>query len=295
MFWQVVSTGTKLELLRRLHDAGVRHFDVASFANPKLVPQLADGVELLRMIADDPVLTTDASLTAIVPNMRGLERFLLSVDQLGLKNCSVSIWVHASEAFSQKNMGCSVSEHMASNRVMAEALVGSGVRLRAYVSGALHCPFSGPIKADRVGELAEQLVDAAGTVPVEEIVLADTLGRGLVDEVRLAIMATQKRVKVPLGLHLHNTFGYALGVISMAVSELGVRSLEGSVAGLGGCPFAGATSLGNVATEDVASMLHQMDFETGVDVGKLVQVGKWICGEVGVQQTSCVSRLKQIL
>lgn len=160
----------------------MKHFDVASFANPKLVPQLADGPELLKLIAADPLLA-ESNLTVIVPNRRGLDRFLRCHSELKLKNCSVSIWVHASEAFSKKNVGCSIDEHLEENRSMAKALAGSGVRLRAYVSGAIHCPFSGPIDPERAGDLVGRLLDVAGDSVVEEVILADTLGRGLVDEV----------------------------------------------------------------------------------------------------------------
>jgi isopropylmalate/homocitrate/citramalate synthase len=283
----IVPTEKKMELIRRLVAAGVTHLDVASFANPKLVPQLADGAQILRQCAADPSLR-DQNLTCIVPNQRGLERALAA--GAGLPNLSVSLWVHATEAFSQRNMGMPISDHMRENRAMARTAAAAGVRLRTYVSGALWCPVSGPVEAARAGTLACEL--AALAPEVEEVVLADTLGRGLPRDVRAALLAAGSCGK-PLGLHLHNTFGYALGAVAEAVESLGVRSIEGSVAGLGGCPFAGPESLGNLATDDVCGMLHQMGFETGVDVDKLVETGRWICGELNVSPASCLSRVRK--
>jgi hydroxymethylglutaryl-CoA lyase len=281
----------------------LKAFDVASFASPKLVPQLADAAEVLRLMNEDPVLS-QVSMTCIVPSRRQLDRFFAATKGLSLKNLTVSVWVHASEEFSQvstkgdiesigfstvktqRNMGFSIEHHLNENRQIARDLAGTGVKLRAYVSGAIYCPYSGRVAPEKCAELATEL---AG-IGVEELVLADTLGRGLVHEVREALLLTQQGLpKVPVGLHLHNTYGYALGVISMA-AELGVRSFECSVAGLGGCPFAGPQSLGNVATEDVAGLLSHLGFETGVDLKKLVSTGRWISEIVGVQPTSCLSK-----
>ncbi len=285
-----VSTATKMELIRRLVGAGVRHLDVASFASPKLVPQLADSAEVLRQCAADPLLNDGQThFVCIVPSQRGLERALAA--GAGLRSLSVSLWVHATEAFSQRNMGMSVADHMRENRAMARTVEASSdggrVRLRTYVSGALWCPVTGAVEAKRVGELAAEL--SALSDSVEEVVLADTLGKGLVSSVREALREAG-RCGRPLGLHLHNTYGYALGAVADAVEQMGVRSIEGSVAGLGGCPFAGPESLGNLATEDACGMLHQMGFETEVDVTKLVDVGRWICNELNVQPASCRSR-----
>ena len=264
----IVPTDTKMELIRRLVAAGVRHLDVASFASPKLVPQLADGTEILRQCAADPALNDGrTSFTCIVvsweifgaaaaadavllpsrqqPNQRGLERALTA--GAGLRSLSVSVWVHATEAFSQRNMGMPIAEHMRENRAMARTAAAAGARLRAYVSGALWCPVSGPVEAARAGALAHELAGLAEAV--EEVVLADTLGRGLPRDVRAALAAAAGCGR-PLGLHLHNTFGYALGAAAAAVESCNVRSLECSAAGLGGCPFAGPQSLGNVATEE---------------------------------------------
>ncbi len=171
-------------------------------------------------------------ISCLVPNRRALDRFLAAVEGLEFASISAVVWVHGSDEFSRANMGCTVEQHLLENKEISRALEGSKIMVRAYVSGAFHCPFSGKVPIERAANLAEQLVSTVGNAT--ELVLADTLGAGLVDEVRQTIKQTRKLLPVfPLGLHLHNTRGYSLGVISMAVEELGIRSFEGSVAG---CP-----------------------------------------------------------
>ena len=282
----VLPTERKIELVLRLvRDAGVRELDVASFVSPKVMPQLADGADVLAALRQEPDMRA-CTLTCLAPNERGAERAL----RAGATN--LSIWVHGSEAFSERNLRMSTAEHMEANRAVVRlANAEDGVSVRGYVSGAIHCPFSGPVSAERVGDLSRQLVEE---LAVEELILADTLGLGTLPEVQAAVMAAARasRGEVPLGLHLHNTYGRALSLVAAGVQHWGIDIVEGSVAGLGGCPFAGPQSLGNTATEDIVHMLDQMGYETGVSVDGLLSTGAWICGQLGLPSASFLSRVQ---
>ena len=284
----VLSTDAKVRMIKDLVACGVRSLDVAGVANPKLVPAVADGDAVLRRCMEE--LPSDVRLTAIVPNRRGMARALDATEtRRGRGGLSVSVWVHGTEAFSRRNMGCSRAARLEENREVVRMAAAAGVGVRAYVSGALFCPETGKVAAGEVAGLARQML-AMG--PMEELVIADTLGRGTARDVREAIEAVRGEcgTEVPMGLHLHNTFGRALGAVEEA-TRLGLRSFESSVAGLGGCPFAGSESLGNLATEDLVTLLHQMGFETGIDVAQLVEVGKRIAKELDVPVASCVGKM----
>ena len=285
----ILPTDKKIELVLRLvRNAGVKILDVASFVNPKLVPQLDDGAAVLKVLQSE-LVGANVQLTCLAPNARGMESALKA------GATSVSVWVHGSNAFSHKNLGMSCEEHMQQNRVIAGmAEVEHGVSLRAYVSGAIHCPLEGVrIDPQAVGQLAESLAHLSPKV--EEIVLADTTGRGGILQVKEAVMAVQSQVNLPLGLHLHNTFGYALGVASSALAEdWNVSSFEGSAAGLGGCPFAGPNSAGNVASEDLAYMFEELGCNVmGVKWQGLLDTGRWLCNELSVEPQSFLARVSR--
>lgn len=285
---RVLGTEVKVELVRRLvEEAGVRSLDVASFVSPAACPQLSDGAEVLAGLRHLRDRTPDLTLTCIVPNHRGMLR------AIDAGATSVSIWVHGSDAFSLKNLRMSTAEHMRENEKIARLAEQHRIPLRGYISGAIHCPFSGPVAPSRVAQLASELNSAVSPL-LQELVIADTLGRGTIAEVGLAVNAARSVLPshIPLGLHLHNTFGYALGCIAVAVQDWNIRSIESSVSALGGCPYAGPQSLGNVGTEDVVHMLHAMGYETGLKVDSLLETGAWLCQQLGIEQQSFLSRIK---
>mgnify|MGYP003331132685 CR=1 FL=1 len=191
----------------------------------------------------------------------------------------------ASEAFSQKNINCSIAESLERFAPVAEAAARHGVRVRGYVSCVLGCPYDGEVKPEQVGYLAGLMKD----IGIEHIYVADTIGVGTPRKVQAAFEATLKHYALDqVAGHFHDTYGQALSN-TLAAVQMGVWQFDTSVAGLGGCPYAkGAT--GNVATEDVVYMLHGMGIETGIDVGALVQAGQYISGQLGRQTHSRVAR-----
>jgi hydroxymethylglutaryl-CoA lyase/(R)-citramalyl-CoA lyase len=256
---QVLPVETRLELIRRLAGAGLRRIEAASFVNPERVPQMAGAEEVAAGLdAGDSVLYTGLAL-----NERGYDR----LRETGLGE--VSFALAATETFSQRNAGSSVEDALAAaERIVARARE-EGIRSSVTISVAFGCPFEGPVDPDRVVSLAERVV-AAGP---DELVLADTIGvatptqsRGLLE--RVSTLGT------PLGGHFHNTrnTGFAN---AYAALEAGVSLLDGSVGGLGGCPFA-PKATGNVATEDLVYLLDGEGVETGVDLEALIAVSEWL-------------------
>ncbi len=272
----LVPTATKIALIDRLIASGLRIVEAGSFVSPKWVPQMADTREVLAGIGPAP----GVRLPVLVPNMKGLEAAVGSprVDE-------IAVFAAASEAFSQRNLNCSIEESLERFRPVAESAISRGWRVRGYVSCVLGCPYQGETPVADVVRVADSL-RAMGCY---EISLGDTIGVGTPAKARNAVERVAKTVGMErVAVHFHDTYGQALANI-YACLEAGVRVIDSSVAGLGGCPYAkGAT--GNVATEDVVYMLDGLGLKSGVDLRKLAEAGHWISAELGRKSQSRVAR-----
>jgi len=262
-----VDTDVKLELIRRLVAAGLKDIEVTAFVNPERLPQLADAEQLCGQL--EP--SKGVRFSALVPNLRGLQR----AQQAGINN--LAFFSAASESFCQKNIGCSIEQSLQRCQQLIEPLRQQpNSRLRAYISCAFACPYEGRVDAEKVSELAAKLMD----IGCDEIVLADTIGVATPPLTRQLVQRVKEQVPIGrLALHLHDTRGQALANI-YACLELDISTIDASVAGLGGCPFApGAT--GNLATEDLVYLLEGCGVETGIDLDRLIGVGRFISAQLG--------------
>jgi hydroxymethylglutaryl-CoA lyase len=258
-----VATAVKVELIERLADAGLPAVEATAFVSPKWVPQMADHTEVLERIRRKP----GVDYPVLAPNLKGLE----AARAAGATE--VAIFGAASEAFSQRNINCSIAESLERFRPVAQAARQRGIKVRGYVSCVLGCPYEGDIAPKRVAEVARALYDMG----CYEISLGDTIGIGTPAKTKAMIEACADDVPVAkLAGHYHDTYGQALANIYASL-ELGVRTFDASVAGLGGCPYAAGAS-GNVATEDVVYMLNGLGIRTGIDLERLVDIGQWISG-----------------
>ena len=270
-----VPTAVKVELIERLAEAGLPAVEATAFVSPKWVPQMADHTEVLERIRRKP----GVSYPVLTPNLKGFE----AARAAGA--AEVAIFGAASEAFSKKNINCSIAESMDRFRPVADAAKTAGVKVRGYVSCVLGCPYEGEVKPERVADVAAALYEMG----CYEISLGDTIGTGTPGKTRAMIEACAKRVPLEkLAGHYHDTYGQALANIYASL-EMGVHTFDASVAGLGGCPYAAGAS-GNVATEDVIYMMNGLGVRTGVDLGKLVAIGRWICEVLGRESSSKVNR-----
>jgi hydroxymethylglutaryl-CoA lyase len=268
---EFVSTETKIELVNRLSDAGLRNVEATSFVSPKWVPQMADGAAVMAGIAR----RAGTIYSVLTPNMRGFE------GAIEAKADEVVIFGAASEAFSQKNINCSIAESIARFEPVAKAAKDAGVRLRASISCALGCPYQGEVPVASVVDVVERMA----ALGCDEIDIADTIGVGTATRTR-EVLAAASRVfpRERLSGHFHDTYGQAVANIYAALQE-GIEIFHASVAGLGGCPYAkGAT--GNVATEDVVYLMNGLGIETGIDLGKLVEIGDFISRAIGKPSAS---------
>ena len=256
-----VPTAVKLELIERLADAGLVAIEATAFVSPKWIPQMADHTEVLERIRRRP----GVSYPVLTPNLKGFE----SAKAAGATE--VAVFGAASEAFSKKNINCSIAESLERFRPVVEAAGKSNIKVRGYISCVVACPYEGEVKPGKVAEVAGALYDMG----CYEISLGDTIGAATPGKTQAMIEACLKRVPADkLAGHYHDTYGQALANI-YASMELGVATFDSSVSGLGGCPYAKGAS-GNVATEDVVYMLHGLGIETGIDLDKLVETGAWI-------------------
>ncbi len=275
---QPVPAAVKIELVHRLQDAGLRAIEVTSFVSPKWVPQMADNAEVMHGIRRDPRVT----YSVLTPNMKGLEA-ALSAPRAEWPD-EIVVFGAASEAFSQKNINCSIAESIERFAPVVAAARERGIRVRGAMSCTVGCPYEGEIAPAKVGYLA-QLMKGIG---VQRVDVADTIGVGTPRKVQAAMEATLAHFGVDdISGHFHDTYGQAL-VNTLAALELGVWNFQSSSAGLGGCPYAkGAT--GNVATEDVVYLLHGMGIETGIDLDRLVDAGVYISEALGRKTGSRVA------
>lgn len=268
---QFIDTATKVELINRLSEAGFPNVEATSFVSPKWVPQMADAAEVMAAIKRQP----GTIYSVLAPNMRGFDGALAAgADE-------VVIFGAASEAFSQANINCSITESIARFEPVAEAVKAAGLRLRGSISCALGCPYQGEVQPNAVVEVARRFLELG----CDEIDVADTIGVGTPLRVERVMKAVTEVVDpARIAGHFHDTYGQSLANI-LASMQAGISIFHTSVAGLGGCPYAkGAT--GNVATEDVLYMLHGMGIETGIDLDAVIDIGQWISGHLGRKASS---------
>ncbi|MBZ9666810.1 hydroxymethylglutaryl-CoA lyase [Pseudomonas sp. LMG 31766] len=272
---QPINVADKVRLVDDLTAAGLSYIEVGSFVSPKWVPQMAGSAEVFASILRKPGVT----YAALTPNMRGLEAALET------KVEEVAVFAAASEAFSQKNINCSIAESLQRFVPLMEAAKAANVRVRGYVSCVLGCPYEGEIAPDQVASVARELY-AMGCY---EVSLGDTIGTGTAGKTRALIEVVGRDIpRDRLAGHFHDTYGQALANIYASLLE-GISVFDSSVAGLGGCPYAkGAT--GNVATEDVLYLMQGLGIETGVDMDKLIAAGQRICEVLGKANGSRVTR-----
>ena len=258
-----VPTQVKVELIERLADAGLPAVEATAFVSPKWIPQMADHAEVLQRLRRKP----GVSYPVLTPNLKGFEAARAAGAQ------EVAVFAAASEAFSKKNINCSIAESLERFAPVLIQSKISQIKVRGYVSCVLGCPYEGEVKPAKVAEVAGALFDMG----CYEVSLGDTIGVGTPGKTKAMIEACARRVPLAkLAGHYHDTYGQALANIYASL-EAGVSTFDASVAGLGGCPYAAGAS-GNVATEDVVYMLHGLGIRTGVDFDKLVETGEWISG-----------------
>jgi hydroxymethylglutaryl-CoA lyase len=270
-----VPTAVKVELIERLADAGLPAVEATAFVSPKWIPQMADHTEVMERIRRKP----GVSYPVLTPNLKGFE----AARAAGATE--VAIFGAASEAFSRKNINCSIAESLERFKPVVEAAKKENIRVRGYVSCVLGCPYEGEIKPERVADVAAALYEMG----CYEVSLGDTIGTGTPGKTKAMIEACARRVPLErLAGHYHDTYGQALANIYASL-EMGVSSFDASVAGLGGCPYAAGAS-GNVATEDVVYMLNGLGVRTGVDLERLVEIGQWICSILKKEPASKAGR-----
>ena len=270
-----VPAEVKIALIDQLSAAGLPVIEAGAFVSPRWVPQMADSAEVLAGIARRP----GVSYPVLVPNMKGFD----AARRAGAQE--IAVFGAASEAFTQRNINCSISESIARFAPVAEAARAAGIAVRGYVSCVLGCPYQGEIAPAAVAGVAERLV----SLGCAEISLGDTIGVGTPARAQAMVEAVAERVPLErLAVHFHDTYGQALANI-LACLECGVATIDSSVAGLGGCPYAKGAS-GNVASEDVLYMLNGLGIETGVDLARLAEAGLMICRHLGRPPASNVAR-----
>lgn len=275
----VIPTDSKAGLVRRLGASGVDEIEVSSFVSPKWVPQLGDAAELFAMLAGEK--PEGLVYSALVPNERGMEGALaVNASAGGRLIDKVGVFTAASETFSERNTNATIAQTLERFKPVIGMAREAGLRVRGYVSCVIECPFEGVISSAAVADVSARLLELG----VDELDLGDTIGKGspetveamLIDVMdRTNLAATDGSGEPSLTLHLHDTFGTAGACVERAL-ELGVRSFDGSAAGLGGCPYAsveGKRAPGNIATETVAEIAERMGYETGVDLDLLREAG----------------------
>lgn len=261
----IVPTQAKIELVRRLGEAGLRHVEVTSFVSPEWIPQLADADAVAAAVPR----ASGVTYSALVPNLRGYERFATTGFPVA------AFFVSVSETHNRRNVNRGVAEHLERFRPVAERARADGVRLRSYVSTVCGCPYEGEVAVAAVVALSKRLLELG----VDELSLGDTIGVGTPGQVRELVGAVAGEVPLErVALHLHDTYGRALAN-AQAGFEAGVHRFDASLGGLGGCPYAPGAS-GNVATEDLVDLFERSGTATGVDLAELVRTTAWLEEEV---------------
>ncbi|KAG0029933.1 hypothetical protein BGZ81_003275 [Podila clonocystis] len=271
----VIPAETKIEFINRLSDTGLSVVEATSFVSPKWVPQMGDAKKVITGITKKE----HVNYPCLTPNIKGLD----SAIEAGVKE--VAVFLAASDSFSKKNINCTVEESFDRVKPLIMKAQENGILVRGYVSCVVGCPYEGPISARKVAEVSKKLYDMG----CYEISLGDTIGVGTPGTFRELINTVSQVVPLKaLAVHCHDTYGQALANIHCAL-EMGVRVVDSSMAGLGGCPYAPGAS-GNVATEDVVYMLNGMHYETGVDLQKAIETGNWISEQLGKANGSKAAR-----
>jgi hydroxymethylglutaryl-CoA lyase len=272
---QPVPAEVKIELVHRLQAAGLTEIEVSSFVSPKWVPQMADNAEVMAGI----MRQAGVRYSVLTPNMVGFQAAVAS------RPDEIVVFGAASQAFSQKNINCSIEESMERFAPVVQAALAAGIAVRGAMSCTVGCPYEGEVSPNSVAHLAGLMKQ----IGVQRVDVADTIGTGTPLKVQHAMEATLQHFDLDhISGHFHDTYGQALAN-TLAALQMGVWNFQSSVAGLGGCPYAkGAT--GNVATEDVVYMLHGMGIATGIDLGKLVDAGAFISDFLGRKPHSNVAK-----
>ena len=258
---QTISTDDKITYIDLLTDAGFQEIEVTSFVSPKWIPQLADSKEV-----SDQINKNDSTVyTALVPNLRGLE------NALNAQYSSVAIFTTASEAFSKKNINCTIDESIHRFNEMVNLWEENSLRVRGYISTVWHCPYEGPIKSENVIDVIAKLFDLG----IQEISLGDTIGKATDDEVRYFLEKILNRWDPTFfALHMHDTFGFAENNIKAAL-EFEIATFDSSTGGIGGCPYAQGAS-GNIGSESIISLCDSLGIKTGIDQPKLEEAKNFI-------------------
>jgi len=272
---QAVDAAVKIELVHRLQAAGLKEIEVTSFVSPKWVPQMGDNAAVMAGIARKP----GVRYSVLVPNMKGLDAALSAPREQWPDE--VVVFAAASEAFSRRNINCSIAESVERFRPVVDAAKAKGIKVRAAVSVALGCPYQGEVTADEV----EHVVRLMKEIGVDHCGIADTIGVGTPKKVQAAMERALRHFPIAeVSGHFHDTYAQGVGNVYAAL-EVGIATFDASIAGLGGCPYAkGAT--GNVATEDVVFMLHGLGIETGISIDGLVDAAAYISGVLGRKPVS---------
>lgn len=258
---RILGAQTKTDLIRRLGASGIPVIEAGSFVSPKWVPQMADSQQVMELLQPLPGIR----YPVLVPNLTGLER------ALGCGAREIAVFTAASETFSQRNTNCSISESLKRLKPVIENARDANIRIRGYISCVLGCPYEGEIQPSIVADISEQLMHLG----CDEISLGDTIGTGTPGLANALVKTVSSVVPIKqLAIHFHDTYGQALANILACLDE-GIRIVDSSVSGLGGCPYANGAS-GNVASEDVVYMLHGLGFSTGIDLDSLASTGQWI-------------------
>lgn len=271
----ILPASVKIELINALSETGLRTIEATSFVSPKWVPQMGDNAEVFRGINKLPGI----SYPVLTPNLKGFEAALAAGAE------EVAVFGAASESFTKKNVNCTIAESLARFQDVMDAAKKAQIKVRGYVSTVVGCPYEGKIKPSAVVSVVDKLLDMG----CYEISLGDTIGVGTPGSFSEMLREVTKVAPTNmLAVHCHDTYGQALPNILTSL-DYGIAVIDSAVSGLGGCPYARGAS-GNAATEDVVYMLHGLGIETGIDLPKLVNVGKFICEKLGRQSESKVNR-----
>ncbi|HVT37385.1 MAG TPA: hydroxymethylglutaryl-CoA lyase, partial [Nevskiaceae bacterium] len=274
---QLVPAAVKIGLIDRLTDCGYAVIEATSFVSPKWVPQMADAAEVLAGIRRRP----GVSYPVLVPNLQGLERALAA----GVEE--IAVFTAASDAFNQKNINATVAESLERLKPVVEQALAKNLRVRAYVSTVLGCPYQGEVALNEVVRVTRAMVDMG----CYEISLGDTIGIGTPVKAREMFRACADAVGAEkLAAHFHDTRGQALAN-TLACLEEGCRVVDASVSGLGGCPYARGAS-GNLASEDLLYLLHGMGFDTGIDLPRVIETSRWMSAQLARAPGSKMARIE---
>jgi hydroxymethylglutaryl-CoA lyase len=269
-----VPTTTKVAFINELSDSGLKNIEVTSFVSARAIPQLSDNREVFTQITKHP----EIAYSALIPNLSGMTQALSA----GVKE--IALFTAASDTFNQRNINCSIAQSIERIIPVLEVAKKNALRVRAYISCALGCPYEGSISPKKVLEVTKILLD----LKVDEISYGDTIGVGTPKQTLALLSTLEHSISLSqVAMHFHDTYGQALANIYASLS-CGVTRFDSAVAGLGGCPYArGAT--GNIATEDILYLMHGLGIETGVDIYKIVAAGQMICSQIGKKNQSKVA------